>query len=202
MPVEEKVVVKDDNDTASKLENNESTDSKNEDVVKEENNIAEKNGKVSLDEEANKESIEDGDTQDQNEEIVKEQDNAPEPESKIEEKTQQLSDKPEDSQENLDEQPKADLKEETKQETAIAHLENDQIQPQKEAAGFSLFYMFVMLVFAIGSVCVLLSCYYRFHLIKNKRAPFNAPRSLKPLFPTPVNYEFEISELCNKYMAK
>ena len=193
LPVEEKVIAKDEKDTESKVESEDSTDTKNEPVVNEDDNNAEQTGKVSLDEEP----TEDEDTQDINEEIFQEQDNAPESEPK-----EKLSDEPNNSQENLDEQPKTDLNEETKQESAIAHIENDQMQPEKEAAGFSLFYMFVMLVFAIGSVCVLLSCYYRFHLIKNKRAPFNAPRSLKPLFPTPVNYEFEISELCNKYMAQ
>ena len=52
------------------------------------------------------------------------------------------------------------------------------------------------------AVCLLLSCYYRLHLLKNKRAPFNAPKGLKPLFPMPVNYEYEITQLCDKYRAQ
>ena len=56
--------------------------------------------------------------------------------------------------------------------------------------------------FGTIAVCLLLSCYYRLHLLKNKRAPFNAPRGLKPLFPTPVNYEYEITQLCDKYLSQ
>ena len=75
--------------------------------------------------------------------------------------------------------------------------------PEKTPENNSTSLMQIISYLFFGSIafCLLLSCYYRLHLLKNKRAPFNAPKGLKPLFPTPVNYEYEITQLCDKYLA-
>ena len=67
---------------------------------------------------------------------------------------------------------------------------------------FTFLNVISFLFFGTIAVCFMLSCYYRLHLLKNKRAPFNAPKGLKPLFPSPVNYEYEITQLCDKYLAQ
>ena len=87
--------------------------------------------------------------------------------------------------------------------------EVDPVEPNQESLNensskqesFSLIQIMSYLFFGSIASCLVLSCYYRLHLLKNKRAPFNAPKSLKPLFPTPVNYEYEITQLCDKYLA-
>ena len=131
-----------------------------------------------------------------------EEDLAPEP-------SQENQEIPATKTEIVDEEPNEnsdteELDENTEDQEAIVSadlvIEKDEIKP-KSGGSSSLLYTFTMFLLAVVSMCILLSCYYRFHLLKHKRAPFNAPRSLKPLFPTPVNYEYEISELCNKYMT-
>lgn len=49
-------------------------------------------------------------------------------------------------------------------------------------------------------VLVITSVYYRICLKQNKCAPFEAPDALRILFPKPVNYEYEINNLCSKYL--
>lgn len=201
MPVEEKVIVEEKKEPQTEVDKEEMKEPVTETDSNEGKTNPTVSAKVSLDEEISEDETQH--TVNQDDQITEEKDNIDEPATDLEEKTEVLNnDQPETEQKIDDEPAKSDLEEDAKNETEIEHVENNQMQPEKAVAGFSLFYTFIMLIFAIASVCVLLSCYYRFHLIKNKRAPFNAPRSLKPLFPTPVNYEFEISELCNKYMAQ
>jgi len=66
----------------------------------------------------------------------------------------------------------------------------------------SWMYLISMVFFGTFAMCILLSCYYRLQLIRNKRAPFNAPKGLQPLFPAAVNYEYEITQLCDKYLSQ
>ena len=62
--------------------------------------------------------------------------------------------------------------------------------------------LFSLALFVLVSVIGLLimSFFYRFHLSREKRAPFTAPSFLEFLFPRPVNYENEVTLLCMKYM--
>lgn len=58
----------------------------------------------------------------------------------------------------------------------------------------STFVIFGVIVLAFSSL------YYRIHLKQNKCAPFEAPDALRLLFPKPINYEYEINNLCTKYL--
>lgn len=90
---------------------------------------------------------------------------------------------------------------ENPEESPAEEKEPVDLRPAKQTS-VTLMGVISFVFFGTIAICLLLSCYYRLHLLKNKRAPFNAPRGLKPLFPTPVNYEYEITQLCDKYLSQ
>lgn len=122
-------------------------------------------------------------------------------EESIEEANNKTNETEEETNHDIDlvidsEKPENEEKKKEKEEEQVTFkaTESNSLQKVMQLLSFGFF----------GSiaVCLLLSCYYRLHLLKNKRAPFNAPKGLKPLFPTPVNYEYEITQLCDKYLAQ
>lgn len=65
--------------------------------------------------------------------------------------------------------------------------------------GIVLFLSASLAVFG-AIVLFLSSAYYRIYVKRNKCAPFEVPTTFRPLFPQPVNYEYEINNLCSKYL--
>ena len=65
--------------------------------------------------------------------------------------------------------------------------------------GLLFFLTSTLTVFGFA-VLVISSVYYRAYLKQNKTAPFEAPDALNLFFPKPVNYEYEINNLCSKYL--
>ena len=75
----------------------------------------------------------------------------------------------------------------------------NQIKYRLTLFGLVLFLSSTLAFFGLA-VLILSSAYYRVYLKQNKSAPFEAPEFLRLFFPKPVNYEYEINNLCSKYL--
>ena len=97
---------------------------------------------------------------------------------------------------------------EIKQESTYNELNQHLVIDQKqEVSGNSSLKSFAMptivtILVAIIFVSLVLysSSYYKRYMYRNRKPLFNAPRFLHFLYPRPVTYEQEISDLCSKYL--
>ena len=78
-------------------------------------------------------------------------------------------------------------------------VQSDQIKERLTFLGLLLFLSSTLTCFGV-IVLIFSTIYYRIYLKQNKSAPFETPAFLSLFFPKPVNYEYEINNLCSKYL--
>lgn len=78
-------------------------------------------------------------------------------------------------------------------------IQNEDIGYRLTPLGFIVFTSGIIALF-IAAVLLLSSVYYRLYLKRNKCAPFDMPTSFSALFPQPTNPEYEMEQLCSRYL--